>query len=300
MRCPKCHYISFDSVERCRNCGYDFSLVAAAPEPERDLETQPDPIEPFRDLPLTEFENDSEGAPAGDRPPADRTWSAEEPAERPELLLFPIDEDDDRPLVPPRATPRPPLAVRRSTPATARLRTPAPESPGRPLRLDLDETTPSAATPGLTPTGTPRLARHVTAGAGRRLVASAFDAGLLLGLGVVIVYLTLRVAGLETVEIGMLPAVPLAAFLLLLDFGYLMVFTATVGQTIGKMAVGIRVVDDESVSGQPPDYGRAALRALVTFASVAPLGLGYWPTLTSGDGRAFHDRVARTRVVRTG
>ena len=26
MRCPKCQYISFDSGERCRNCGYEFSL----------------------------------------------------------------------------------------------------------------------------------------------------------------------------------------------------------------------------------------------------------------------------------
>ena len=26
MRCPKCHYVSFDGQNRCRNCGYDFSL----------------------------------------------------------------------------------------------------------------------------------------------------------------------------------------------------------------------------------------------------------------------------------
>ena len=27
MRCPKCQYISFETGERCRNCGYEFSLV---------------------------------------------------------------------------------------------------------------------------------------------------------------------------------------------------------------------------------------------------------------------------------
>ena len=27
MRCPKCHYISFDDSDRCRNCGYEFSLT---------------------------------------------------------------------------------------------------------------------------------------------------------------------------------------------------------------------------------------------------------------------------------
>ena len=26
MRCPKCQYISFESSDRCRNCGYEFSL----------------------------------------------------------------------------------------------------------------------------------------------------------------------------------------------------------------------------------------------------------------------------------
>ena len=27
MKCPKCGYLGFDDVERCRNCGYDFSLM---------------------------------------------------------------------------------------------------------------------------------------------------------------------------------------------------------------------------------------------------------------------------------
>ena len=36
MRCPKCSYITFDSGERCRNCGYEFSFTMAtgdAPDP---------------------------------------------------------------------------------------------------------------------------------------------------------------------------------------------------------------------------------------------------------------------------
>jgi uncharacterized RDD family membrane protein YckC len=299
MRCPKCHYISFDSVERCRNCGYDFSLVAAAPDSNADLETKPEPVEPFRDLPLTDFENTPDGT-SHERPPADRTWSADEPGERSDLLLFPIDEEDDRPLVTPPATPRAPLAVRRATPAVPRLRTPAPESSEQPLRFDLDAAGSATPTPDRPQTRESRPGSGRVAGVGRRLAAAAFDASLLLGVDAAVVYLTLRVAGLSPGEARLLPAVPLAAFLLLVDFGYLMAFTATVGQTIGKMAAGIRVVDDESAIGRPPDVGQAALRALVTFASVVPLGLGYWPALTSGDGRTFHDRVARTRVVRAG
>jgi uncharacterized RDD family membrane protein YckC len=30
MRCPKCHYVGFESSERCRHCGYDLSLKAAS------------------------------------------------------------------------------------------------------------------------------------------------------------------------------------------------------------------------------------------------------------------------------
>jgi uncharacterized RDD family membrane protein YckC len=31
MKCPKCHYLGFETGDRCRNCGYDFSLLAGAP-----------------------------------------------------------------------------------------------------------------------------------------------------------------------------------------------------------------------------------------------------------------------------
>ena len=27
MKCPKCGYLGFESGDRCRNCGYDFSLA---------------------------------------------------------------------------------------------------------------------------------------------------------------------------------------------------------------------------------------------------------------------------------
>ena len=40
MKCPKCNYLSFEAGERCRNCGYDFSLSA------------PPPDDPAGDLPL--------------------------------------------------------------------------------------------------------------------------------------------------------------------------------------------------------------------------------------------------------
>ena len=33
MKCPKCDYLGFDTGDRCKNCGYDFSLSPAAPAP---------------------------------------------------------------------------------------------------------------------------------------------------------------------------------------------------------------------------------------------------------------------------
>ena len=40
MKCPKCAYVGFEESDRCRHCGYDFSLMApaeaaASPEPLR-------------------------------------------------------------------------------------------------------------------------------------------------------------------------------------------------------------------------------------------------------------------------
>jgi hypothetical protein len=38
MKCPKCQYLGFDTGDRCRNCGYDFSLLTTAePDPAGDL-----------------------------------------------------------------------------------------------------------------------------------------------------------------------------------------------------------------------------------------------------------------------
>jgi uncharacterized RDD family membrane protein YckC len=89
------------------------------------------------------------------------------------------------------------------------------------------------------------------------------------------------------------------AFFLLVDAGYLILFTASSGQTVGKMAAGIRVVGSSSEEGLrlTVTLPQAALRSLLTFPSVLVLGAGFLPVLV-GAGRALHDRVAETRVVR--
>jgi uncharacterized RDD family membrane protein YckC len=86
----------------------------------------------------------------------------------------------------------------------------------------------------------------------------------------------------------------MVAFLLVLNGGYVVLFTGTLGQTFGKMAAAIEVVSD--LSGRM-DLRRAALRGAAMALSLLPAGLGWLAGLV-GDHRGLHDRLAGTRVVR--
>ena len=90
-----------------------------------------------------------------------------------------------------------------------------------------------------------------------RVAAALIDGAILLGIDAAVVYFTVRMAGLSMDEWTTLPVAPLATFLTLLTLSYLCAFTAVGGQTIGKMALGTCVVDDE---GQPVDAVRALRR----------------------------------------
>jgi uncharacterized RDD family membrane protein YckC len=127
----------------------------------------------------------------------------------------------------------------------------------------------------------------------RRFGAAAIDAALMAGIDAVLLSFTLRLCGLSPSEIGVLPLTPLLSFLTLLNGGYLILFTGTLGQTLGKMAVGIRVVP---VSRESMDLRRAAWRTLAMLLSIGPAGLGFLPA-AFGDFRALHDRLAGTRVI---
>ncbi len=68
------------------------------------------------------------------------------------------------------------------------------------------------------------------------------------------------------------------------------------GQTIGKWALRIRVVDGRTAGRLAPR--RAAIRVLVrSFASGALFGLGYLWMLWDDQGRTWHDLAADSRVV---
>ena len=114
------------------------------------------------------------------------------------------------------------------------------------------------------------------------------------GIDLVVVYFTLRLASLTLADWRSLPPVPMIAFLAIVKVSYFSVFTAVGGQTIGKMAAGIRVITDERGLVDP---ARAVRRTLAGAVSFVTLGVAFIPALFGADRRALHDRLAHTRVV---
>lgn len=311
MRCPKCQYLSFDNGDRCRNCGYEFSL-AVGPEP-LDLAIQDgtEPIGPLADLALN-------ARPAQESAPAAVALATDTGDELP---LFDPGVRVDRPLVTP-APPRPPLSVRRGAPPPpkpkpasaprAARQSPARHSSDEPrLALDTEEMPVFEEPPPLirpsrrevraeTPPAPAPEEGQSTASAGARIVGAVIDLAIVLGIDAAVLYLTLRVLDLRMADARALPLVPFVAFLVLLDGGYCAAFVAAGGQTIGKMAAGIRVVpgDPGADAHGRVSIGAAIVRAAAYLVSVVPAGIGFLPGVMTSDHRALHDRLADTRVVK--
>lgn len=381
MKCPKCHYLSFDPEPRCRNCGYTLELGDA------DLAIKPadEPVDaPLADLALRDpgpvaapamsmalDDDTAQTEPVDDvaAPPRRRRRSpaARGPFDAKDLALEAARDLDALSLVeapraaasvepvthnPPAPVPPAPSEERATVPARP-LRPPvAPVTTELPLFVkampapDVDDAdvevhdrdalaaalseAESAPRPTFTPrTDTPirpraaevprklgpldhdlledlaRLEDHERressrvdigdrVGVASRLGAAIVDALLLGSLSAAVVWTTLRWCGLAFADARVLPIAPTVGFLLLVGLGYLMLFTAAGGQTIGKMLCGIRVVD-EAEDVLP--LRQAVYREVVALPSVLALGLGFFPALM-GDERALHDRLAHTKVVR--
>jgi uncharacterized RDD family membrane protein YckC len=322
MKCLKCGYLGFETGDRCRNCGYDFSLTGLVSNSDLDdrvdddltLRSEHDTAGPFTDVSLRE-EFDSlpppDATPSPDlRLDLDKLIGLPEPdgsvparptpdgsppprstaAPHDEPLFTPEPGALDAPLPRPRAAPRPPLAVRRSTPEVPRVR---PRTTPRKVRPDAQEAPPLAGL-GLPvePHGSP-VSAIVGASPVRRVAAALIDLAVLGAIDGVVLYFTSRLAGIEPGEMTLLPLAPLASFFLLLNGGYFVTFGALGGQTIGQMALGLKLVGSD---GLPVAFGTATLRTAAWLVFALPLGLGLWFALAA-DHRALHDRLTATRVV---
>jgi uncharacterized RDD family membrane protein YckC len=130
-----------------------------------------------------------------------------------------------------------------------------------------------------TPVGTQAVSAR--ASFGRRFVAYLID---IIILGIVQTILNL------IFDSGLGTAIGLAVSL-----GYFTYLEGGAGQTLGKRALGIRVVDQRG--GGSIGYGRAAIRWLGRIVSTIPLLLGYFWMLWDRDKQTWHDKFASSVVV---
>ena len=310
MKCPKCQYLAFDEEDRCRNCGYEFALVVDDSVLDLPIRTGDEPLGPFADFALGE----PRAADDGERQPVSssrvaRMTPPEMPVQPspPELPLFHGRHAGDAPLVSLPASPRAPVSVRKSTVARATARRQPEDEPT--LDLEGDASTDgdasvevdafNASRPKASPPVERGAAHAAVAPMGARLVGGAVDLLLMGGIDLAVLDLTLRLSELTYANIALIPWAPFAAFLALLNGGYLTAFTVAGGQTIGKMIAGTRVAtSDEYAATDRVTLPQSALRAVGYLISLLPAGLGFVPALVGPDHRAFHDRLAHTRVVK--
>lgn len=130
-------------------------------------------------------------------------------------------------------------------------------------------------------------------GFGRRLIANIIDSfvvGIInfivsFSIGFVFGFMNLMVVG--TVLSFMVSVIA--------GYGYYIYFLVSRGATLGKMALGIKVI---TVSGEPLTVGRVILREVVgKWISALVLGIGYLSIIFDQKKQGWHDKIAGTLVV---
>lgn len=100
-----------------------------------------------------------------------------------------------------------------------------------------------------------------------------------------------RTAASSAETIGLMVAIVVAV----LNLGVLAGFT---GRSLGKWATGLRM---QRKDGTKPGVGRAFIRHFIGYPlSILTLGIGFLLAALNERGRALHDLVAGTIVVRDG
>jgi len=86
-------------------------------------------------------------------------------------------------------------------------------------------------------------------------------------------------------------------FAILVFWLYHWLFIGLKGQTLGKMALGIKVVN---AAGSVPGLGRAALREIPgKILSAIAVCLGFLWVIWDGQKQGWHDKIASTHVVKS-
>ncbi len=235
MKCPKCGFLSFNDLDRCKQCGADWTLERAQLKMRMEARGSRAPESPRPQ------EAESPREPAGDH------------VKDSSVLRDAVDREFDR--------------------LYNRLK-------GKEEKKD----------------------EIRWGGFFRRSAAFSIDVVVLFGLSSLLfyfVYVAFRV-GL-VIHGQIVTAEHLIFFLRLfalawicLVAGYFVLLPGMSGMTVGKWVLGLRIV---ATNRSPISYGQAMLRWL-GYALSAPFGLGFLWILLSKEKRGWHDRLARTWVVR--
>ena len=139
-------------------------------------------------------------------------------------------------------------------------------------------------------------------GFGRRFLAYLIDVILLSIVGNVIGLVVGLVIGLVGVmangnseEVSVIAQLVAGCLGFLIGVAYYVGFWTTLGQTPGKMALGIKVI---GVDGAPLSWGKALLRYLGYIVSGLVLALGFIWIAFDSKRQGWHDKMANTYVVR--
>lgn len=193
--------------------------------------------------------------------------------------------------------PRQPLSTSLGAPAP-----PPPVSPSAPPSSPL--TPPSQpVTPSVSPSASPLPSAPVEAtnleyvGFWKRLLAYTID-GLILGLigGGMGFYFNINVGNTTGGTAGDMTW--LRSFIsFIVGAGYYVFFWVSQnGQTLGNKLLAIRVVREDN---HPLDIGTGVVRYIGYLISIIPLGLGFLWVAWDGKKQGWHDKIAKTIVVKT-
>ena len=84
---------------------------------------------------------------------------------------------------------------------------------------------------------------------------------------------------------------------IIIHISYYVYFNGKYGATLGKMAIGARIVNSD---GTPISYAKAFGRFFAEILSGLILGIGYIMAAFDDKKRALHDQICNTLVVNKG
>lgn len=103
------------------------------------------------------------------------------------------------------------------------------------------------------------------------------------------------VRGVDPADVMMQVNQKLQIPLSIISIAYYVAMEGTYGATLGKMAMGIKII---RADGTPISYGVSLVRILVKqILGGCTLGLMYLSVLFNPEGRGWHDQIAGTRVI---